>query len=191
MFFPQFVVLAMVAGLVASDSDSDSQISTIDGAQTYTNNVAPNSRPTGFYYSVQTYDTPKVNQAGAGYINPYALNSGYGYGLQQPYTNQGLLNAYTGLSPYTASPYTASPYTASPYTASPYAVSPYTASQYVASPYAASPYVASPYAATQYGANPYIANPYVASPYAASPYVASPYNAASYPYGTSTVAKLN
>jgi hypothetical protein len=157
----------MVAGLVASEADS--QVSTIDGSQTYSNNVAPNSRPTGFYYSVQTYDTPKVNQAG--YINPYTLNAGYGYGLQQPYNNQGLLNAYSGLSPYTASPYVASPY--------------------ASAPYAASPYVASPYAATQYGANPYVASPYVASPYAASPYVASPYNVASYPYGTPTVAKLN
>ena len=117
----------------------------------YANTVTPGSRPTGFYYSVQTYDTLKQNTilpvaantlpAAANAINPYALG-GYTYGhnsynnqfaLQQPYYNQGALNAYAGYNPYVAAPYTAaasSPYVTSPYAANPsyaYAGYPYTA----------------------------------------------------------------
>ncbi len=108
----------------------------------YANTVTPGSSPTGFYYSVQTYDTPKQNNilpvaantvpATASPVNPYALG-GYPYGynnqlaLQQPFYNQGALNAYAGYSPYVAAPYNtaASPYVANPYSANPYAYAGY------------------------------------------------------------------
>ncbi len=125
----QFVVLAMVAGFATATSDSDAQYSPLDApvapALPYTNTVTPGSRPTGFSYSVQTFDTPKVPTA-ANYVNPYALG-GYRYNaLQQPYYNQqGLLNAYTGYGAY--NPYVAAPYAASAYG---YAANPYTYAGY-------------------------------------------------------------
>ncbi len=109
----------------------------------YANTVTPRSHPNGFYYNVQTYDNPKQNTilpvaantlpVAANPVNPYALG-GYPYdyknqfALQQPYYNQGPLNANAGYNPYVVAPYytaAASPYFTNPYAANPYAYAGY------------------------------------------------------------------
>ena len=138
----------MVAGFATATSDSDAQYSPVDAslapvapAYPYANTVTPESRPTGFSYSVQTYDTPKqvysTVPAATNYVNPYALG-GYRYGynnqyaLQQPYYNQGLLNAYTGYGTGAYNPYVAAPYAANAYATNAYAANAY---GYAANPY--------------------------------------------------------
>jgi hypothetical protein len=69
----QFVVLAMVAGVAVCESESESQLSTVDSSLPY-NNVPAGSRPTGFYYSVQVKAQQKYNLIRLFVLKPQKVN---------------------------------------------------------------------------------------------------------------------